>query len=303
MKINHWDDWSKLYMDSDYFKPIIEKILLRHQLPLDGTITAQGFSTNAVFKINDIIVKIFAPKKSGANTPHDYYVEVESIQALSHLIDTPKILGNGLIKSKYNFYYVVTSFIDGLIARDYFKTLSIEERFTFGKKIRHLTNQIHLSKPSLRLKPITKRYLIHNKLNSYHPSFKEEIFTFLDHYDTLEYYYIHGDITEDNIIITPKEKIVLLDYADSGVGPIAYEYPPIMIGLFDLDKQAFLGFIGNDDVNDHIECLFTGMLIHEYAGDFIHIFLKKIGVKREDLRTLNQLKTALYAYYKNNVHR
>lgn len=299
MDIKNWEDWSNLYMDALAFKPLVDDILNHLNIKTNSNPIPMGFSTNAVFKVDDMIIKIFAPFESGANTPQDYYVELASIEVVSRYIKTPHLLGNGLIKGKYEFYYIVTRFIEGVIAREHFKALSAQKRFVFGNRVRMLLDSLtNVTKVNFN-NTIDKRYLIHpTKYESFTKAFKEALSNFHQHYKADKLNYIHGDITEDNIIVSPTDELYLIDFADSALGPIDYEYPPIIYGLFDMDKDAFYGFIGEDSIDMHLNRLFIGTLLHEYGGDFILLFLKRIGVDLNQLTSLTQFKKHLIDYYK-----
>jgi aminoglycoside phosphotransferase (APT) family kinase protein len=298
MIINNWEDWTKVYMDANAFKPIIKEILKRHHLPYTHPIIPMGFSTNAVFKVDDVIVKIFAPKESSANTPHDYHVELNAMALADTLVMTPKVLGNGLIKGKYDFYYIVTNYIDGAIAKDYFKALSQTRRFEFGHQIRGMLESLKGIQPPVFFETISKRYLIHQKYKDFNESFKDELFQTLKDYSLPNTQFVHGDITEDNIIVKTPNDLYLIDFADSAIGPISYEYPPIVYGLFDMDIEAFKGFIQDEQVDCHLERLYEGTIIHEYGGDFIKMFLKRIDQPLEALNHLDDFKQLLFKTYK-----
>lgn len=299
MRIKTWQEWSKIYMDTAFFEPLVDEILFHLNKKRQSHLIPMGFSTNAVFKVDQMIVKLFAPAETGANTPHDYYVELASIEAVSPYISTPLLLGNGLIEGKNDFYYIVTPFIEGVIARDYFKSLSTENRFIFGRRIRHLLHDLAKVEPADFFQSIKHRYLIHpTKYDGFNQTFKDELLDFHNQYSITNPIYVHGDITEDNIIIDKNDNLYLIDFADSAIGPIDYEYPPIIYGLFDMDKDAMTGFIGYDLIDLHLERLFIGTLLHEYGGDFIRLFLNRIQVELSELTSLLMFKTMLYNYYK-----
>jgi hypothetical protein len=59
-QINSWDDWGKLFQSIPAFTPLVERIFHKENLPL-ANIENLHPGTNAVFRVGEYVIKIFAP--------------------------------------------------------------------------------------------------------------------------------------------------------------------------------------------------------------------------------------------------
>ena len=76
--IDGWTSWGRVFQSIEAFEPLIRHILSQHALPI-AEIEHCTPGTNAVFKVGDLVVKIFAPKESGFETESDYQTELFGI--------------------------------------------------------------------------------------------------------------------------------------------------------------------------------------------------------------------------------
>lgn len=77
--INGNNSWAEIFQSINAFQPLIDAIFVKHELEI-GEIENLTPGTNAVFRINDKVIKIFAPIESGYSTDHDYFTEISSLQ-------------------------------------------------------------------------------------------------------------------------------------------------------------------------------------------------------------------------------
>ena len=301
-RIQNWDDWSKVYMDVELFRPLIEYIAKKHAIEYEEIIP-QGFSTNAVFKVGKYIIKLFAPPSSGANTVSDYTAESSAIaRALVEGVLVPKLLYRGLIESTYPFYYMVFQYIEGFEARKILKNYTIDEKADFVKQIKTMLKAIN-QKPFETdfSQNIKTRYNMMQKWHRFNVIIQEQVKTMIATLDLGEQVYVHGDITGDNIIIDVYHQAYLIDFADSTIAPYYYEYPSIIFDLFNFDKTLIHLLIKNTDFNTFIEVLYKGTLLHEFGAHFVERILKIDGTYTpETLPDIRFIKTMLKSLLHQN---
>ena len=57
-QINNWSEWGKLFQDVDTWHPLIQNIFQKEKLPF-VPIEKLTPGTNAVFKVGELVIKIF----------------------------------------------------------------------------------------------------------------------------------------------------------------------------------------------------------------------------------------------------
>ena len=68
--IQNWQDWAAVFQSISAFEPLIRAILQKEKLPL-GKVTQLTPGTNAVFRVEQLVIKIYAPKESGMDQTSD----------------------------------------------------------------------------------------------------------------------------------------------------------------------------------------------------------------------------------------
>jgi thiamine kinase-like enzyme len=290
-------------MDTDAFKPLIHEIAKIHQIDV-ADITPQGFSTNAVFKVGHTIFKIFAPPSSGANTISDFNAELLALTRAYHSgVKVPKLFHKGLIECKYPFYYMIFEYIEALEARDVVKKYSIEEKKIFVDKITTILEALNVT-PNESSYDVTvkERYKIFNKWKTFQIGVQQQVDTHIQALKLENLVYVHGDITEDNILISEDNEVYLIDFADSTIAPAYYEYPSIVFGLFDFDQTLFNLFIKDTPIDSFIDMLFDSILLHEFGAIFVEMILNKVGsLTKETLDDIYKIKPLLHQLFNKSV--
>lgn len=78
-EIKDWESWGKVFQDIPAFEKLISKIFEKEAITYKE-ISHLTAGTNAVFKVDNFVVKIFAPVESGLNTEIDYNCEICQIK-------------------------------------------------------------------------------------------------------------------------------------------------------------------------------------------------------------------------------
>ena len=336
-KIGNWDDWGEIFQSISAFRLLVEEILNRENLPL-VTIENLTPGTNAVFRVGDYVVKIFAPAESGMDQSMDLQTELFAIRQAEKIgVSTPKMVAHGFVEDKYRFAYIITEYIVGTLFETAFcrnslnlqrsanvqegptrvhrewnsvqgtsasvqgysvddaKGMSEAEKFAFGCKLREITDKMNIPcKPFNGIDVIKdkKRYF---RWNQYTERFKAERLDYIHSHVYEEKVFVHGDLCGDNILLTPKGEIFIIDFADAVLAPIAYEHGHVAVELFNFDSALLKGFFGDYRVEELTEICFNGLLIHDFGGDIIKQYLgePKEFKKLENLRERLEQKIRL----------
>lgn len=281
--------WGKIFQSIDVFQALIEHIYQKHGCEVSH-IRLLTPGTNAVFRIGNTVCKIFAPLESGENTIANFHTETFGLEyAKKCLIPTTDLLYSGYVDDNYRFYYMILRYVNGISFIDFETKANFQEKVTFARQLKAILTR--LNKPIEQFNSINvyERALKSPKWITMDPQFQQERLTYLAHNQKQEWVYVHGDINPDNIMIDEKGNIVLFDFADAVLAPVDYELALIVCGLFDLDGDYLKGFIGEDGVDEIVEKVFHGLLIHDYGTDIIRASFTDV----EKITSLEILKTVI----------
>jgi serine/threonine protein kinase len=135
-EIKDWDTWAKVFQDIPAFEKFINKIFEKEGLAYKE-ISHLTAGTNAVFKVDNFVVEIFAPVESGFNTEVDYNYEILGMKrAISLGINIPNVIAASYIEDKYLFRYIIMDYIDGKDAKDILKNYSANEKIAFVRQLK-----------------------------------------------------------------------------------------------------------------------------------------------------------------------
>jgi hypothetical protein len=79
-EINDWPSWATVFQSIDEFRPLIRAIFEREMLEGVDRVSELTPGTNAVFRVGEYVIKIFAPEESGVNSDADYEAELQSMR-------------------------------------------------------------------------------------------------------------------------------------------------------------------------------------------------------------------------------
>ncbi|MFC7679380.1 aminoglycoside phosphotransferase family protein [Paenibacillus sp. GCM10028914] len=277
--INNWNAWGAVYQSIEDFRPLIEKIFTNEHLLGAEHISHLKPGTNAVFKVGSYVIKIFAPTESGLNTDQDYTAEQASMQRAIHQgVRTPSIVATGEIVDKYVFKYLIMDYIEGDSAGDVLGSFTMKQKSVFIERLQLDMEKLN-TEPDEEFSPavIIERSVYNERWNILLPEVRLQVAEFLNRYEIQTFVHVHGDLTDDNVLIDSNEFIYIIDFADSTIAPIEYEYPPIIFELLRCDIEGVEQFIKglNMKYNEFIERLFAGTMLHDYGANFVKSIYEK----------------------------
>lgn len=295
-EIKDWDTWGKVYQDIPAFEKLIMKIFEKESLNC-RKISHLTAGSNAVFKVDSFVVKIFAPVESGFNTEIDYNCEIIGMKRAMKLgINIPHLVATSFIEDKYLFRYIIMDYIEGKVAKNILKNYSVNEKIAFVCQLKENVNKINTEiEEKYPTFDVKERVLTNPRWNILNNKIVAQIKEIIKDYDMLNKVYVHGDITSDNVMISKKGTLYIIDFADGRIAPKEYEYPPILFDLFDFDKIMINEYIGGQNIESFVEKCFYGILIHEFGAYFIKIIYERIVGKEVDkLVDILEIKEALF---------
>lgn len=298
-EIYNWDSWGAVYQSIDAFRPLIYEIFAREQLNGAEQLSHLKPGTNAVFKVGAYVIKIFAPTSSGLNSDQDFKVEQLAMQrAIDQGVRTPNIVSASKIVDKYEFKYIIMDYIEGQSAETVFPGFKLEQKRKFIGELHDVMVKLNtVPNEAVSCDAIIEKSICNERWNVVSPEVKKQIEDFLNHYKLGNCVYVHGDLTGDNVLIDPEGRIYVIDFADSTVAPVEYEYPGIVFELFQNDKEGVHEFMKCRNVNysEFINLLFAGTLLHDFGGNFIkYIYEKYVGKPVGEMAHISEFKELIY---------
>lgn len=292
--IQSWQDWGKVYQSIESFQELAESIYRKEGVPMSGFSHCTP-GTNAVFRNGDTVIKIFAPGESGPDPISDYNTERFGLKRAEELgIPAPKLLASGEVRDRYLFRYFIMEYIKGQELFDYRKGRDEAERVRIGRELRLITDRLNRPCAAPNRIDVKKRALTAKRWEVFSESFNRERTEYLEQLEMPEKVYVHGDLTPDNILVTPGGELVLIDFADALLAPACYELPTVLLEVFEFDRAFLNGYFGRETGNGEeaeriaAEC-FDGLMLHDYGGDLIR---RHLGTP-EELTDLDSLRSRL----------
>ena len=283
------------------FEKLIAKIFEKESLPCKE-ISHLTAGSNAVFKVDKFVVKIFAPVESGINTETDYLCEILGMKRAINLgINIPNVVAASCIVDKYLFRYIIMDYINGRDARDILKHYSIGQKIDFVRQLKE--NICKMNATDVGEYPtadVKEKALRNTRWNVLPNETVAQIKELVRNYDISNKVYVHGDITGDNVMITQNGMLYIIDFADGTIAPKEYEFAPILFDLFDFDKFMIDEFIGRQDIEEFAEKCFYGILMHEFGIYFVKLICERIiGIEIRELTDICKVKEALHSFFTN----
>ncbi|QAA32227.1 phosphotransferase [Clostridium manihotivorum] len=298
-EIKGWETWGEVFQSIPAFEKLIKRIFEKEKLNCKeiSNLTA---GTNAVFKVDNFVVKIFAPIESGFNTEIDFNSEILGMKrAMDMGINIPKVIAASFIEDKYLFRYIIMDYIEGEDAKDVLKHYSDSEKIEFVRQLKENIRKMNTTyKGEYPEVDVKERILTNARWNIFSNKIVSQVKELVIRYDMVNKVYVHGDITGDNVMITQKGMLYIIDFADGRIAPKEYEFPPILFDLFDFDKCMINEFIGGEGIETFAEKCFYGILMHEFGFYFVKLICERvIGKEIAELSDILEVKEALVSLF------
>lgn len=284
-EISDWKSWGKVYQSIPAFEKLAKEIMKREGLPF-SYLERLTPGTNAVFKIGEHVIKIFAPKETGMDQTSDEATERFAIKFAGSLgVNVPKIVACGMIKDRYTFSYTVMKYINGYEIGKALNGSDGEKLFTLGKKLRVITDKMNISCQNFNGIDVINDPDRSRRWETFPLSFQKERQEYIKKHDYGKPVFTHGDLCADNVFLTNQNVLFIIDFADAVAAPDCYE--GALIAFEYRDYPDFLrGYFSKDDKELALSSVFDGILIHDFGGDIVK---KAIGntaslQKLDDLR-------------------
>jgi tRNA A-37 threonylcarbamoyl transferase component Bud32 len=301
-EIRDWDTWGKVFQDIPAFEGLINKIFEKEGL-VCKEISHLTAGTNAVFKVDNFVIKIFAPVESGLNTEIDYNYEILGMKRAINLgINIPNVIAASIIEDKYLFRYIIMDYIIGKDAKDILKSYSTNEKIAFVRQLKENISKMNTALEGMHPDfDVKERALRNSRWNVLPDEVVYQIKELVRNYDMTNRVYVHGDITGDNAMISQEGVLYIIDFADGRIAPKEYEFPPILFDLFDFDKVMINEFIEGQNTDNFEEECFYGILMHEFGAYFVKLICERIiGKQVSELTNILEVKEALICFFSNN---
>ena len=261
-EINNWKDWGEVFHSRAEFEKLIHHIFEIEKLPKIKKISDLTPGTNAVFKADDKVVKIFVPDEAGYNSERDFAIESYGMKfAAAQEIPVPKLVSDGIVRDKYDFRYMIMDYIEGHSLSENF---TYEEKYNIGKNFADIKSKLNIPCDKFCDIDIIERAITNERWDKFPDSFNAERIKYLRNYKIKNPVYVHGDINPDNVVFGNDGVMYLIDFADACIAPALYELAPLICEFFEFDPDYLDGY-GDVSADDLAESI----LIHDFGGDIL----------------------------------
>lgn len=278
--------WGEVFCSAEAFSPLVHAVLKGEGLP-DGEVTPLAPGTNAVFRVGELVIKLFAPPQSGFDTAEDYRTELSALEfARREGVPAPRVLARGRLQDRYLFRYLVLEYLPGTEAS--MPSLTPPEKVRLAGSLRDLLRRLNRPAPGVA-RPLSQIDLSekYRRMEGLHPGLAWE----LQERTAAQRdacVLVHGDITRDNVVLGPDGSLKLLDFADSLLAPPCYELPPIVFDLFEGDPALVAAFARLWPGFE--EALLDGISLHLFCGDILKLHFARLSISPQEIGSLRELR-------------
>lgn len=215
---------------------------------------------------------------------HEYRSEVYAMDKIIKMgLPTARIYAKGEIRDKYLFRYIIMEYIKGRTLGDVKAMLSTEQKKDIATKIRTFT-----TKWSTECEPFNDIDVLNRTINSKRwqgasVEIRNAQQDVINELRQNPYVFVHGDLTEDNIILDYDDQIFIIDFADAVLAPATYEDMPLIYDAFKFDNDFLGAYYEEIGIDRLIDKSIRAVLCHEYG---YHTITNMFG----PIRTLKELR-------------
>jgi hygromycin-B 7''-O-kinase len=258
-------DWSRIFTDAGYWRPLIEEVWRRHGLGHPQEIMPGFPGSNAVFVVDGaLVVKIAWPFERD-----DFYRELELLRLLAPCraaLLTPGVVCDGLIEGEPDWPYFVMEYLPGERLGQVWARVGRADQVAIAEHLGRIVRALH----GVRLEGITAletspaawarfierqmaecagRYRREGGLS---PHLIEELPAYLAEAQPLfpanfTPVLLNGDVTEDHALLSPVDGrwciTGFIDFGDALVGHAEYEFTCVHLWTFGCDAELMRAFL------------------------------------------------------------
>ena len=278
------------------FMPLITHICGINNIKFEEISRVFTLNVFRIGKGGNKIIKLFFPNQFGNDCSEYYYAELSALsQAEKAGINAPEIICTGIIHDRYNFYYIVMSYIDGVNAKEALPNYTDSEKIEFCEKFKIITDKFSLIKDLSKTPRFDQPERIGNNMwgnnwGDFTELFRENRQKYLSKQNLREIVFNHGDTNLNNIIIDKSSKIFLIDFADSAAAPYLYDLPTIIYSVFACEPLMMKTYFGNYKNEEFYEKVMISLLIYWFGAYFINSIAKAVNIKMGNISDMEMLK-------------
>jgi len=302
-QINNWQEWGEIFQSIPAFAPLVEHILKKENLPV-AKIENLTPGTNAVFKVGEYVIKIFAPPEFSEDGDYGTNVDVELFGikwANARDVSAPKLIADGVVRDKYHFRYMIMEYIHGKMLGEIEDSLSYEDKVIIGKNVRKITDRLNTTCENFTHIDVMQ-YAKNNEgwnNDGFPESFQKERLEYLDNLfiNEEDKVYCQSDFHCENILVDDELNVYIIDFADAMFAPAEYEQAYVVSALFCFEKPYMTGYFGDYSVEDILDLCMNWLPVHAWGNSTVEGNLEFVeditsfAVLRERLRNLIQTET------------
>ena len=277
--ITGWHSWQAVAHDPEPFTALIRYIFEKEGLPYAPPVPC-GKSTNAVFRAGGYVIKLFVPEEIGFNPARELALERFAFQTMrERRIPCPECAACGCVLARYNFYYLIMEAIEGETLRTLAPRWTSGEKRRFARRLREILDRFHQPVEHFEQLDFITQALENRNWDAFPEPFRRELRAHLTARRGApeKLVYVHGDTKGGNILLDASGEIYLIDFADTLLAPVEYEWSLVMVGLFRFDADYMLGFFGDMGVEELIDICMRGLPIHDFGADNIRALLGDVS--------------------------
>ena len=300
-KIEGFASWETVFNDLSIWKALTKAIYAKEGIPM-GRMQKLTPGTNAVFRVGDTVVKIFAPVEAMVSDSDDFQVELTAHTAAALVgVSVPKILAHGCYRDSYSFSYVIMEFIEADEIRTVLPKLSYQEQMDVLRQLKQTVDLLHsvpIDNNEQRIDHVLQRAINNKRWEIYNRQVSNEVQDILLQsfmgIQNLPLHRVHGDMTGENVLVSKSGKVFLIDFADSCIAPAKYEDVAILGGALSYNPDLCKRYFAYANPSEFVMQLFPYFLLHDFGAGYLRdIAFSMLNCKASDVQSLSELESAL----------
>lgn len=298
-RLESYQDWSRCFQDIESWRPLIAEIYRRQGLPL-AEISSLTPGTNAVFRIGDAVIKIFAPQETEISALSDASAElIACVEAEALGIPSPAILHHGTIEDRYRFEYVIMEYRQGRELGGAWGDMDEAAKEAALQQVKRIVQALQSgSRYEQGLDYLLRRALENERWLIFNDTVRGEVFRRLRSLQAETLIRVHGDMTGENLLIDAAGSVTLIDFGDSCIAPPEYEYPALIFELFDMDADLVRRFFRFPNAACFLRVVLPAVLLHDFGAHYLRKAAERLlHCAPEDVANLQSLEEALLEHF------